>query len=285
MLDMRKLLLCCVCSVAMLASFAAASNDMFVNGSFNGNDTGWTFLPLSNAQGFPPDPAVLAGYYAPEGMPVVGCALLQNVGSNTNNYRYFQTFAVTEGHTYYLRGQWKGNILGNVTDDPCAPSPQPNARNWAELYIVFTPTAPTSDSTTWGSGNILYKKRIGPGTLSGLVNVAANGQWGWESILASPNVADATPGPTDGVFTITNTTPDTQYMTVAFNIGGRASSVGSNDITNSKSVWYMVDNMHLCDGATYMGDINGDCKVNFLDLKLIADQWVGCGIDPASSCW
>lgn len=33
------------------------------------------------------------------------------------------------------------------------------------------------------------------------------------------------------------------------------------------------------------GDINGDCKVNFVDFALMLDDWLECNLDPQSACW
>lgn len=32
------------------------------------------------------------------------------------------------------------------------------------------------------------------------------------------------------------------------------------------------------------GDIDGDCRVNLVDMVLVAVNWLGCGLDPASAC-
>ena len=33
------------------------------------------------------------------------------------------------------------------------------------------------------------------------------------------------------------------------------------------------------------GDINGDCKVDFKDFAVMASNWLGCNLEPQSSCW
>jgi hypothetical protein len=270
MLDMRKLLLGCVCSVALLAFPAFAGTDNIVNGSFDTDASSWTFLALSTATG-----SVSMAYYGTDGNPV-GCALMQSTDTSnaTNANRFYQRFPVVAGTTYYLRGQWKGCIYGTYGTNT-------GARNWAEVSIVFSAAPLVATSTEWTSTSpnvIRYKKRFGNG---GPVNLpAANGQWGWESILSSPSTENA--GPTDGAFVAP---AGMNYMHVAFNVGGRASSVGSLDITNPTSVWFMVDNVHVCNAATNQGDLNSDCQVDFKDTAYVATQWLTCGLDPASSCW
>jgi hypothetical protein len=32
-------------------------------------------------------------------------------------------------------------------------------------------------------------------------------------------------------------------------------------------------------------DVNKDCKVDFLDLKIIIDHWLECNLDPPEACW
>ena len=32
------------------------------------------------------------------------------------------------------------------------------------------------------------------------------------------------------------------------------------------------------------GDANGDCRVNMLDLALVAESWLSCGLEPIEAC-
>jgi len=34
-----------------------------------------------------------------------------------------------------------------------------------------------------------------------------------------------------------------------------------------------------------VGDINGDCKIDFVDFALMANNWLDCNLDPPSACW
>jgi hypothetical protein len=268
MLDMRKFLMCCVCSLALVASSAVAGTDGITNGGFGGSDTGWIWLPLSSAKG-----SATAGYYGTGGNPP-GCGLLQNTGSDTNNYRYYESFTVTPGNTYYLRGQWKGDIRGiyAINGNPTETA----ARNWAEVHVVFSSAPLTASSPEWTAGSpIKYKKRFIRG---GSMNTAT-GIWDWESILISPGDGA---GPADGAFVVP---AGMNYMTVAFNIGGVTDSVYlSAPLFSPGSSWFMVDNFHVCDAAL-VGDLNIDCSVNFKDTAYVANQWLTCGLDPATSCW
>jgi len=33
------------------------------------------------------------------------------------------------------------------------------------------------------------------------------------------------------------------------------------------------------------GDINGDCKVNFIDFTIMAGNWLECDLKPGLACW
>lgn len=33
------------------------------------------------------------------------------------------------------------------------------------------------------------------------------------------------------------------------------------------------------------GDLNGDCRVDFHDIAVIANHWLECGLDPPDTCW
>jgi len=32
-------------------------------------------------------------------------------------------------------------------------------------------------------------------------------------------------------------------------------------------------------------DLNGDCRVDFLDFAAMASGWLDCGLDPQTACW
>ncbi len=33
------------------------------------------------------------------------------------------------------------------------------------------------------------------------------------------------------------------------------------------------------------GDANGDCKINFLDLAVMAEHWLECNLEYQEACW
>ncbi|MBA7482681.1 hypothetical protein ES707_18175 [subsurface metagenome] len=33
------------------------------------------------------------------------------------------------------------------------------------------------------------------------------------------------------------------------------------------------------------GDIDGDCKVNFIDFTVMAGYWLECNLEPEEACW
>jgi hypothetical protein len=252
--------------LAFVASSAIAGTDGITNGGLDGSDAGWTW----GLFGTNPGQVETGVYYGGDGNPP-GCILLQDPGSTSyarGDCGYFQSFPVVPGHTYYLHGQWKGDIRGtNNPADACD-------RNWAEVHVAFS-AAPITLADPLASVKFSKFAKKGP---KGTPLNYGTGVWGWESILLS---RDTAPDNT-GAFTAG---AGMNYMTVRFAIGGRANSVTIGaPLFGPGSSWYMVDNVHVCD-ATLAGDANIDCSVNFKDTAYIAGQWLTCGLDPATSCW
>ena len=127
------------------------------------------------------------------------------------------------------------------------------------MFVGFGP-----DATTF-SGSIMYKKATDGGPN------AEPMPWDWESVLLSPN---DTSSPVDGIFTATNS-----YMTIAFNLGGRA-DVGPG--------YYNVDNVSVVEAGgppCPANDLNDDCALDWLDIEVFVSDWLDCNRDPASECW
>ena len=178
-----------------------------------------------------------------------GAALLarNSTASSANNNYIYQNIPVTIGSRYEVAAQWKGDLLNGGS-----------GRNWAEVFVGFG-----SNATTF-YGNIIYKKATDGGP-----NEYPQ-PWDWESVLDSPNAATS---PSDGIFTAT-----AGYMTIGFNLGGRA-GVGPG--------YYYVDNVSVMEEAGTACstiDLNGDCRLNLLDIKDMAAGWLDCNRDPSGQC-
>jgi pectate lyase len=190
--------------VCLLCAFSTTAQNLIVNGDFGTGDlTGWTLTPAA--------PTTIT-YDIGTGNPSGAAALARNDSTATANGNYlYQIIPVVNGQQYQLSAQWKGDLLNGGT-----------GRNWAEVYINFTAT-----NTPFVPGTIRYKKATdgGPNQIPM--------PWDWESITTSPDGSN--PGPADGVFTATG-----NYMTLAFNLGGRAQT--SN---NTQPGYYWVDNVSV----------------------------------------
>jgi hypothetical protein len=183
--------------------------------------------------------------------PDNGTALLarNNATAASNGNYLYQIIPVVSGKQYKVSAQWKGDLLNGGT-----------GRNWAEVYVGF------GSSPTTFTGTIMYKKATDGGPN------ATPMPWGWESILLSPNTSPI--GPSDGVFTATGS-----YMTIGFNIGGRA-GVGPG--------YFYVDNISVVEVGSLPCpdiDLNGDCALNWLDTQVFAADWLACNRSPVSECW
>jgi len=171
--------------------------------------------------------------------------LARNDTTNPSNGNYlYQIIPVISGKQYKVDAQWKGDLLNGET-----------GRNWAEVFVGFNPSAAFA-------GSIIYKKATDGGPN------AEPMPWDWESVLLSPNTASS---PADGIFTATD-----NYMTIAFNLGGRA-SVGPG--------YFYVDNVSVVEALPCPEvDLNDDCRLNLQDLAVFAVDWLTCNRDPASQC-
>jgi hypothetical protein len=252
MLDIRKLLFCFFCSLAVLAPIGLAGNVM-ENGNLAVDSSGWTYMATTGATGL-----MHADYDLATGNPA-GCEKLwvDAFDASTNGYRFGQVLRVNKGQKYKLTGDWKGDLTGLLND----PTYGSGSRNWAEVFVGFFETYPPTDD--WGT--IRYKKAIGGTALN-----ADPMPWDWQSILISPDATN--PGPADGVFTATG-----QYMTVSINVGGRISSC---DPTHP--VFVYVDNFKILPCHDEAGT---DCSADFKYIAWIANSWLACNIDPATSCY
>jgi hypothetical protein len=252
MLDIRKLVFCCFCSLAVLASTGLAGN-VVVNGNLAVDSSGWTYLAMTTATGL-----MHADYDGATGNPGGSEKLWADANDfSTNNHRFGQVLRVNKGQKYKLDADWKGDLTGLAND----PTYGASSRNWVEVFVGFSDTYPTSEQ--WGS--IAYKKTYGGG--------GADTPWDWTSILSSPDSTYPAPQPVNGVFTATG-----KYMTVAFNLGGR---IHSCDPTHP--AWVYIDNIKVLPCHDAAGT---DCSADgFRYIAWIANNWLACNIDPVTSCW
>jgi hypothetical protein len=227
-------------------------SNVVANGTFDSAIAPWTLVNVSGSTG-----TMTAAFDDAVGNPAGSARVSADNTVATNNHRFYQLFAVTQGKQYTLSGQWSGNIAGLVTS-PTGGS----LRNWAEVFVSFETS--TSPSNWTATSALMYKKAYGAGTTN-----TSNGIWGWEEITASPNGSNP---PAGGVFSAT-----APYMVVAFNVGGRISS-GSPFIN--------VDNIRVIEAVTCPArDLNGDCALNWLDMLEFAAEWLACNRTPAGECW
>ena len=175
-----------------------------------------------------------------------GTALIaRNDATFESNANYlYQNVSVVSGRQYKIDAQWKGDLLNGGT-----------GRNWAEVFVGF------GSSPTAFNGTFYYKKAT-----SGGPNEYPQ-PWDWESVLLSPDG-----GPADGIFTATNS-----YMTIGFNLGGRA-GVGPG--------YYYLDNVSVVEAGTPCPEIDliDDCLVNLDDLAALFGAWLDCNRNPSSQC-
>jgi hypothetical protein len=252
MLQMRGIIPC-LAAVLLMTSIGSAQN-LLVNSDFNSDASGWTLIDLDLT------PGISATWEASSGNPGGAVKLMRTeVALGTNNHRFYQVFPVTVGQSYVIQGQWKGD-LGTGTSTVAG-----EGYDWAEIFVGFCATA--TPTVTEDFGTYYLKKRFLLGD-SGSYGTNATGQWDWEPITASPSRENGFPT----YFTATQ-----PYMVFSFNLGG---------YPNGGPAWYIIDNLKVMACSLYpSADFNSDCQVNFADMAFMANTWLGCGLDPSTSCW
>jgi pectate lyase len=225
--------------------------NLVANGTFETTISPWTLVNISGASG-----TMTAAWDGTVGNPAGSALLRKTSGSaNTDNHRFYHVFAVTAGKQYAFSGQWKGLLKGTPTTD--------SPRNWADVFVGFS-----SNTTPSSYGDMVYRKIFEKAGSSGNLNIDDSGAWDWEEITGSPIEG----APAGGVFTATD-----PYMVISFNLGGKAGSgVTSTNVDNIS-----VTEVLPCPGA----DVNGDCRLNWLDVMQLASQWCACNRSPDYECW
>ena len=79
-------------------------------------------------------------------------------------------------------------------------------------------------------------------------------------------------------FQITDDTGDQRYPDIS------GHTVVWLDYRHSPAEIYAANISPVC-LAPVQGDLNGDCKVDFADFALFAQNWLDCNLDPPSACW
>jgi|GEM_PF-1545304 len=257
--NMKSILICAMCSTALLAGGGFAQN-LLTNGDFSSGLANWTTTSSD------PLAAVVA---TGDGNPNPGIYVSR--GTNTAQTLpngVGQVIPVVAGRQYQLRGQWKGMIMGrNTLGDP-------NGTTYAEINVTFLPTpdTPYIGESAPAIAMQLEKRWAYPGTEPAYTfNVDPDtGTWDWESISLSPVSGDSE----------AMVAPEgANYMAVWVNFG---CSVGNDNTT----VYINVDNLVVMSCQAFLNqDFNLDCEVDFKDFATVASGWLACGLDPASSCW
>ena len=239
-------------------SWPKLSGNHLTNGTFDSDLTPWQ---LVNGTG--PLGTVTVTFDGSRGLPA-GSAFLYG-DSNPNSFagHYFcQLIPVTVGKKYKFTGKWSGSFYDPNTS---------TRRNWVQVIIGFSPDTTPS---VWGTA--YYQKRfISTGNASNMNFPSdSNGRWDWEEITASPHTTNIPPA--DGVFTAIQ-----PYMVVSFNMCGNAQGGGTSNITKT-----FLDNISIVERYCYSAeDLNGDCLLDLLDARVLAEQWLSCNRTPSSECW
>jgi hypothetical protein len=256
MFEMRKLFLFLAAGTLCLtlASTSFAVN-LVVNGNFATDISGWSTVDITTS-----DTALYYTFDGTSGYPA-GSAKLQRAATNpavaTNGHRFYQFIPVAPSTRYFIRGQWKGDLAAGTTI----------GMNWAEVYIGFTRDVNIAQPN-W-TQSLRYRKQW-DGVNN--VNVASSGQWNWENITTSPEGT--------AIGGLTTAATDQNYMVIAFSLGGSVLT------PQTAQPYISIDNVQaVACSSLSAADVNMDCLVNFLDLSTVANQWLTCNVDPASSCW
>jgi hypothetical protein len=227
------------------------TDNIAINGTFDADIAGWDWLDLPTATG-----SCFYGFDLEYGNPPSATYVMCDTsGGYVSGHFFYQVIPVTPGLRYRFSGDWLGDLAGG-SSDPCS------TNNWAETIITFEAS---SDPCTWtwtNPGAVMYRKAWGVTSQ----NTEPGGMWDWQSIRTS--LAN---GPADGIFTSTG-----NYMVVAFSLGG---------IESASMPWIDVDNIKVEGPGCPTPDLNGDCSLDFLDLRQFAADWLMCDRDPAGECW
>jgi hypothetical protein len=194
-------------------------------------------------------------------------------GGTTTDRGLWQAIPVVAGATYQVNAQWKGNLLTTGSS---------GSQTSCNVYVAFG----TDAKGPWSSERQLWYKRLGYRQIDG---------WNVPMSCYVPSTVTSYSFPD---FENANTCPATNqtiagdvpvvvpagmaYMRVrlAFSADGQVAGSGG-------SAWVIYDNVTVtgCQGAL-AGDVDGDCNVDWQDMKLIADTWLACGnMSGSSLCW
>jgi hypothetical protein len=151
------------------------------------------------------------------------------------------TSKITVTHSN-VQGGWQGE--GNINTDPCFV----DAGLWANINDLNTPADPTGPDAIWVDGDYHLKSRAGHWDTT-------TESW-IKDLLASPCIDAGDPTSPVGLEPFPN---------------GGIINVGSFGGTKEASKSYFGE--PLCQ-IIVAGDINGDCKVNFIDFAFISFHWL-----------
>lgn|GEM_PF-787037 len=228
---------------------SAEPNDPVVNGSFDSDTSGWLSGSMAYYIG-----TMTSSFDGTEGAPA-GSARLEadTTLTDVDGHYFYQIVPVISGNRYRLSGEWKGSLTGLVPSTP-------GALNWLFLFVGFTDDDPFLDGSVWET--LAYAKAYGDPNF----NIGTTGSWDWEPLISSPY-----DGPTDGIFTAT-----ADHAVIAFGLGGTYGS--GPTLVNIDNIGF--EEVPDCPPI----DLNDDCSLDFLDVRLFAADWLTCNRVPSGEC-
>ena len=82
-----------------------------------------------------------------------------------------------------------------------------------------------------------------------------------------------------------NYTVDNTHSRVFLNVvAGRSYFIRVAGHDNQTGNYDLLVTKGFC-SYTPKGDLNGDCKVDMLDLAIMTSNWLDCGLSDQSACW
>lgn len=196
-------------------------------------------------------------------------------GGNTVDRGVWQAIPVVAGATYQVNAQWKGFLN---TDG----STGTNSRTSCNVYVAFG----TSATGPWSGERNLWYKRLAYNRQIDTWNIPTALYSTTMTTYSFPNFENANANPATNQV-VHGDEPvvvpaGMTYMRVRLGF-----DAGVQPANSGGAAWVVYDEVTVtgCQGAL-AGDADGDCNVDWQDMKLIADTWLACGnLSGSSLCW